>query len=322
MAVAAAQSWTRTCPGEHPASHKTVLCGWGPVALWPRETLREHVCPRPPTVLLRLKTKTLWTQPMDLKPLNLFSVYTQEHKVLLTGTPLQNSVEELFSLLNFLEPQQFPSETAFLEEFGDLKTEEQVPRRVTLVTFSTGRWDVVTKPGTRSDICFVESNRTSRTGEAKLWQNPQCCCGEGRPACARQCSAPCPAPVACLGSPAQPLPPSLSLRPTAVQGTEEISKSLHQVPVSASRGEPSSNVPLEVGRWKAALSLHCLSGTGTRSSHRLAAARALSRHVYLRLPAEAHGGHGSGLVIHTPALRKPDPAVVLAVSRAAAPGSL
>ena len=52
----------------------------------------------------------------------------QEHKVLLTGTPLQNSVEELFSLLNFLEPSQFPSEAAFLEEFGDLKTEEQVNR--------------------------------------------------------------------------------------------------------------------------------------------------------------------------------------------------
>ncbi|XP_024124936.1 chromodomain-helicase-DNA-binding protein 6 isoform X4 [Oryzias melastigma] len=51
-----------------------------------------------------------------------------EHKVLLTGTPLQNSVEELFSLLNFLEPQQFPSEGAFLEEFGDLKTDEQVKK--------------------------------------------------------------------------------------------------------------------------------------------------------------------------------------------------
>ncbi|XP_075316313.1 uncharacterized protein chd6 isoform X3 [Odontesthes bonariensis] len=51
-----------------------------------------------------------------------------EHKVLLTGTPLQNSVEELFSLLNFLEPQQFPSESAFLEEFGDLKTDEQVKK--------------------------------------------------------------------------------------------------------------------------------------------------------------------------------------------------
>lgn len=57
-------------------------------------------------------------------------VNLQEHKVLLTGTPLQNSVEELFSLLNFLEPSQFPSETAFLEEFGDLKTEEQVNRDI------------------------------------------------------------------------------------------------------------------------------------------------------------------------------------------------
>ncbi|MGH0129219.1 UNVERIFIED_CONTAM: hypothetical protein FKN15_069725 [Acipenser sinensis] len=49
-----------------------------------------------------------------------------EHKVLLTGTPLQNTVEELFSLLNFLEPERFPSETTFMQEFGDLKTEEQM----------------------------------------------------------------------------------------------------------------------------------------------------------------------------------------------------
>ncbi|XP_060678630.1 chromodomain-helicase-DNA-binding protein 7 isoform X3 [Hemiscyllium ocellatum] len=51
-----------------------------------------------------------------------------EHKVLLTGTPLQNTVEELFSLLNFLEPSRFPSEINFLQEFGDLKTEEQVQK--------------------------------------------------------------------------------------------------------------------------------------------------------------------------------------------------
>lgn len=55
-----------------------------------------------------------------------FSVFSQEHKVLLTGTPLQNTVEELFSLLHFLEPGRFPSETTFMQEFGDLKTEEQV----------------------------------------------------------------------------------------------------------------------------------------------------------------------------------------------------
>lgn len=46
--------------------------------------------------------------------------------MLLTGTPLQNTVEELFSLLHFLEPTRFPSETTFMQEFGDLKTEEQV----------------------------------------------------------------------------------------------------------------------------------------------------------------------------------------------------
>ncbi|XP_069740637.1 chromodomain-helicase-DNA-binding protein 6 isoform X3 [Narcine bancroftii] len=51
-----------------------------------------------------------------------------EHKVLLTGTPLQNTVEELFSLLNFLEPVHFPSESTFMEEFGDLKTDEQVKK--------------------------------------------------------------------------------------------------------------------------------------------------------------------------------------------------
>jgi len=49
-----------------------------------------------------------------------------EHKVLLTGTPLQNNVEELFSLLHFLEPQQFSSSVEFMAEFGDLKTDTQV----------------------------------------------------------------------------------------------------------------------------------------------------------------------------------------------------
>lgn len=51
-----------------------------------------------------------------------------EHKVLLTGTPLQNNVEELFSLLNFLEPQQFHSSQEFMQDFGDLKTDTQVQK--------------------------------------------------------------------------------------------------------------------------------------------------------------------------------------------------
>ncbi|VDO25963.1 unnamed protein product [Onchocerca flexuosa] len=53
---------------------------------------------------------------------------TAEHRVLLTGTPLQNNIEELYSLLNFLEPEQFHSSSAFLEQFGQCQTEDQVQR--------------------------------------------------------------------------------------------------------------------------------------------------------------------------------------------------
>lgn len=51
-----------------------------------------------------------------------------DHIVLLSGTPLQNSVEELYSLLNFLEPDRFHSPEEFLRDFGDLKTEAQVDK--------------------------------------------------------------------------------------------------------------------------------------------------------------------------------------------------
>nr|XP_055057519.1 chromodomain-helicase-DNA-binding protein 8 isoform X1 [Misgurnus anguillicaudatus] len=64
----------------------------------------------------------------NCKLLDSLKMLDLEHKVLLTGTPLQNTVEELFSLLHFLEPAQFPSEIEFLREFGDLKTEEQVQK--------------------------------------------------------------------------------------------------------------------------------------------------------------------------------------------------
>lgn len=37
-------------------------------------------------------------------------------------------MEELFSLLNFLEPKQFHSSEAFMLDFGDLKSEAQVDK--------------------------------------------------------------------------------------------------------------------------------------------------------------------------------------------------
>lgn len=37
----------------------------------------------------------------------MLSDYKIDYKLLLTGTPLQNNLEELFNLLNFLEPEKF-----------------------------------------------------------------------------------------------------------------------------------------------------------------------------------------------------------------------
>lgn len=47
-----------------------------------------------------------------------------EHKVLLSGTPLQNNLTELWSLLNFINPFQFSSLQNFLEEFKLEKGED------------------------------------------------------------------------------------------------------------------------------------------------------------------------------------------------------
>ena len=47
---------------------------------------------------------------------------------LLTGTPLQNNTEELWTLLNFIEAEKFKSLAEFKRQFGSLATESQVEK--------------------------------------------------------------------------------------------------------------------------------------------------------------------------------------------------
>ena len=54
--------------------------------------------------------------------------FRYDHMLLLTGTPLQNNPQELFSLIHFLEPRIFPSHEQWLSDFGDLSNKTQVEK--------------------------------------------------------------------------------------------------------------------------------------------------------------------------------------------------
>jgi len=49
-----------------------------------------------------------------------------EHRVLLSGTPLQNNIAELFMLLHFLDKAKFGNLEEFEDQFKDLSHEKQV----------------------------------------------------------------------------------------------------------------------------------------------------------------------------------------------------
>lgn len=49
-----------------------------------------------------------------------------KHSLLLTGTPIQNNMEELWTLLHFINPDGFDSLEDFMEKYGDIKSKECV----------------------------------------------------------------------------------------------------------------------------------------------------------------------------------------------------
>ncbi|RMX45752.1 hypothetical protein pdam_00004176 [Pocillopora damicornis] len=58
----------------------------------------------------------------------ILSEYSIDYKLLLTGTPLQNNLEELWNLLNFLDPKEFRNQNTFLTEFEDVAKEDQIKK--------------------------------------------------------------------------------------------------------------------------------------------------------------------------------------------------
>ncbi|CAA2968529.1 CHD3-type chromatin-remodeling factor PICKLE [Olea europaea subsp. europaea] len=69
----------------------------------------------------RLKNK-------DSKLFSSLKQYSTRHRTLLTGTPLQNNLDELFMLMHFLDAGKFGSLEEFQEEFKDINQEEQILR--------------------------------------------------------------------------------------------------------------------------------------------------------------------------------------------------
>ncbi|XGW08722.1 hypothetical protein V3C99_011215 [Haemonchus contortus] len=54
--------------------------------------------------------------------------YNINYRLLLTGTPLQNNLEELFHLLNFLAPDRFFDLESFTLEFAEISKEDQIQK--------------------------------------------------------------------------------------------------------------------------------------------------------------------------------------------------
>jgi SNF2 family DNA or RNA helicase len=52
--------------------------------------------------------------------------FRSEYRLVMTGTPLQNNVQELWAMLNFVDAAKFPSYDHFREQFGELMTHEQI----------------------------------------------------------------------------------------------------------------------------------------------------------------------------------------------------
>lgn len=92
---------------------------------------------------------------------------TYKHCTLLTGTPIQNNVEELWSLLHLLHPKIFDDLAAFLEEFGQIdnaQTLQNLQQVIKPFLLRRKKSDVETTIAAKEEtIIEVELTRTQKT---------------------------------------------------------------------------------------------------------------------------------------------------------------
>lgn len=74
----------------------------------------------------RLKNK-------QTKTLQLLKAHPCKKILLLTGTPIQNNTKELFSIMNYIEPDIFSNFEKFMSDYGKLETVDQIEKLHTML---------------------------------------------------------------------------------------------------------------------------------------------------------------------------------------------
>jgi len=86
--------------------------------------------------------------------------YTSANRLLLTGTPLQNNLTELWSLLNFLLPDLFDDLEGFQSWFDFSGLHEQGGEEKILAKEKKNQEQVIKKIASNFETFFVEKNET------------------------------------------------------------------------------------------------------------------------------------------------------------------
>ena len=90
-----------------------------------------------------------------------------KHRLLLTGTPIQNNLGELWSLLNLCSASSWPDKDSFLQEFGQLKSAqdtENLQRRIQPFLLQRKKAEVMAHlmPAKEETVVSVELTRVQR----------------------------------------------------------------------------------------------------------------------------------------------------------------